>query len=223
MLALLALAGGRPVMVREIVESLWGSRPPRTAANVVQTYVKRLRRVLEPHRPLRTPSEVLPRIHDGYALAGGPDTVDVWRYRQLVGQARDARQSSDHHRVLRLLSDALALWKAPPGGDLPGVSHDHLLPVAEEHSTVVGWYAEAALACSAAAEALPVVAQAAAARPFDEPLHAHLVRIYHALGRRGDAVRAYQDSRQRLQDDLGFDPGPDLCAAYQELLRGQRP
>jgi DNA-binding SARP family transcriptional activator len=221
-LALLAVAGGQPVPVPEIVEALWEARPPRSAANVVQTYLKRLRRILEPHRPARGPSRLLPAVNGGYALRAGPDVVDLWQFRKLARLAGEARRGGEHGRVVTLLTDALRLWQGPPGGDQ--LSHHHRLrATAEEHGTAVGWFAEAALVTGTAAEALPVVAQSAAGRPFDEPLHAHLIRLYHAAGRRSDAVRVYQGSWQRLRDELGLNPGPELTRAYRELLEDQRP
>ncbi|MEU8352107.1 winged helix-turn-helix domain-containing protein, partial [Streptomyces sp. NPDC048845] len=58
-LGLLLLAGGRPLSRAELADTLWGDRQPRSAANLIQTYVKRLRHLLEPGRPSRTASTVL--------------------------------------------------------------------------------------------------------------------------------------------------------------------
>jgi DNA-binding SARP family transcriptional activator len=218
-LTLLAVADGQPIPVQEIVEALWEGTPPRSAANVVQTYLKRLRRVLEPHRPPRGASQVLPAANSGYALRADTDTVDLWRFRHLSRLAAEARRAGDHQRVVSLLTEALALWKGPPGNGNPVLSHHHRIrAVVEEHGTVVSWFAETSLTTGSAAEALPIVTQSSAARPFDEPLHAHLMRLYHAAGRRSDAVQVYQDCQRRLREELGLDPGPELTAAYRDLL-----
>src|SRR3954469_2680918 len=51
-LGLLALAGGRPLSRAELVDGVWcGRSPPPTAVNILQTHVKRLRRLLDPDRP----------------------------------------------------------------------------------------------------------------------------------------------------------------------------
>jgi DNA-binding SARP family transcriptional activator len=44
LLARLALDGGRPVAVSELVDDLWGDAPPDGAANALQALVSRLRR-----------------------------------------------------------------------------------------------------------------------------------------------------------------------------------
>lgn len=218
-LALLAVAEGQPVPAQEIIDLLWQSRPPRSAVNIVQTYLKRLRRVLEPHRPARGASRMLPTVDGGYALRAEPQAVDLWRFRQLVRLARQAHRAADHRRVVTLLTEALGLWNGPPGGDLMTLSPHHRLgAVAEEHAGAVGWFAESSVITGAVAAAIPVIAQVAAARPFDEPLQANLIRLYGAAGRRSDAVRIFHTSRKRLRDELGLDPGPALAEAYRELL-----
>jgi DNA-binding SARP family transcriptional activator len=218
-LTLLAIAGGQPLSVQEIVDGLWDRDPPRSAANVVQTYVKRLRKVLEPDRPPRSPSQALPAVNSGYALRVESGAVDLWRFRHLVRLAGDARRACAHEQVVSLLREALDLWKGAPGDGNPALTHHHRIrAVVEEYGTVAGWFAETALIIGAAAEAVPVVAEVAAARPFDEPLHANLMRLYQAAGRRSYAVQVYRDCQGRLRDELGLDPGPELTMAYRELL-----
>jgi DNA-binding SARP family transcriptional activator len=223
-LALLAVAAGRPVPTAEIVAALWEEHPPRTAANVVQTYLRRLRRVLEPGRPAHGPSRVLPSVGDGYALLVDPSALDLARFRLLTRRADAARRTADHQQVVGLLTDALALWQGPPGSDLRVLAGNHRLrAVVEEHRAAVGWLAQTSLATGTAVETLPVVAPAAGARPLDESLQADLIRLYHAAGRRCDAVRTFLETRRRLRDEFGFDPGPELAGAYRELLRGAGP
>lgn len=223
-LALLAIADGQPVPLHEIMEALWDGTPPPSAVNVVQTYLKRLRQLLERDRRPRTPSQVLPRVNGGYALRAPIEAVDLWQFRDLVRGARQARHAGDQPHALALLSEALELWKGPPAGDLPPLAqHRRVQAAFEEHGAVIGWYAELSLDTGAVAEALPLVEQSAATRPFDEPLHAALMRLYQAVGRRSEAVRVYQRNRQRLSDELGLDPGPELTAAYRELLGEQQP
>ncbi|MEU4427126.1 winged helix-turn-helix domain-containing protein, partial [Actinoplanes sp. NPDC024001] len=85
---LLALAAGHPVSRRDLVDALWPHAAPRTATNVLQTYVKHLRRAVEPYRPARSRSAVLPAVGDGYALQVDDSAVDVLRFRELAGTAR---------------------------------------------------------------------------------------------------------------------------------------
>src|SRR2546421_10692647 len=80
-LALLALAAGRPVSRTDLVDTLWRDAPPRRAANVIQTYVKGLRQALEPGRPARDPSGTPGTRGDGDALRIPPGQGDPPRVR----------------------------------------------------------------------------------------------------------------------------------------------
>lgn len=52
-LAALLLRRGRPVMLGELLDAVWGEEPPTAAVSVVRTYVSRLRKGLEPGRDSR--------------------------------------------------------------------------------------------------------------------------------------------------------------------------
>jgi DNA-binding SARP family transcriptional activator len=106
-LGLLAMAGGQPLGRPELVDALWGDRPPPSAANIIQTHVKHLRRLLEPDRASRSQSTRLPRIGDGYALLVTPDNLDLLRFRRLLAEATTAQQRGDLRGAAELCTDAL--------------------------------------------------------------------------------------------------------------------
>jgi tetratricopeptide (TPR) repeat protein len=215
---LLALAGGQPVPRAELVDALWGERPPASSTNVIQTHVKRLRAVLEPDRLPRTPSPLLPAAGDGYALHAPPDDVDLVRFRRLVAAA--AGQRADPRRAADLLAEAVGLWQAQPLADIRMLAaHPKVLALSEERWNAVARYGEAMIVVGAAEDALPALEEAAAAQPLDETPHARLIRAYAAAGRRARAFAAYEEIRQRLVDELGVDPGPELAEAHASLLR----
>jgi len=58
--------------------------------------------------------------------------------------------------------------------------------------------------------------------PLQESVHRTLMRLYAALGRRGTALRQYQQCVNVLQRDLGVEPEAETKQLYQEILR-QRP
>jgi hypothetical protein len=49
------------------------------------------------------------------------------------------------------------------------------------------------------------------------------MRALHAAGRGAEALDRYTVVRQRLADELGTDPGPDLRALHGAMLRGELP
>src|SRR5258706_7175503 len=90
LLAMLAVRASRPVGRDELIDGIWGSDPPATAANCVHSYVARLRLVLEPGRAAHAPSSVLASAGPGYALRPGAGEVHA----QSV--ARDLRPARAH-------------------------------------------------------------------------------------------------------------------------------
>ncbi len=227
-LALLAVSRGQQLPYAGLADALWGERPPASASNVIQTHIKHLRRVLEPGRPSRAASTVLPRLGDGYALRVPHDAIDLLRFRTLVAAAENARRNDgtgeagpDDGRVraAALLSDALALWQEPPLADLPALAaHPTVVALAGERRGVLAQYGDAMLAAGKGADVLALLEEAATAQPLDEDAQARLVRAYEAVGRRDRAVAVYLRSRRRLADELGVDPGPELSRAYTAVL-----
>src|SRR3954447_8540105 len=107
-LAVLLLNEGRQVSSADLVDALWGTEPPRSATQVVRTYVSRLRRVLD---------GVIESAGDGYALPlRGADVdaeLDAEQFHRLVMSAQEAR-GHDLDGAARLLRSALDLWRGEP-------------------------------------------------------------------------------------------------------------
>ncbi|WP_170318794.1 AfsR/SARP family transcriptional regulator, partial [Allorhizocola rhizosphaerae] len=203
-LGLLALACGQPLGRNEIAAGLWPDRrPPASAANVIQTYVKNLRRVLEPGRARRAASTVLRQIGDGYALYA---PTDLLRFRTL--------SNADS------LEEALALWQGPPLADVPVLAaHPRVLALVDERHAALARYGELMLNSGRAAEGLSALEEAAEAQPLNEAWQALLIRAYQAAGRRSQAFAIFHEVRRRLVDELGVDPGLELMQAHASLLR----
>jgi tetratricopeptide (TPR) repeat protein len=218
-LGLLVLAGGEAVANHELADALWGDQPPRSAVNVLQTHVKHLRRLLEPDRPPRSSSEILPHVGDGYAVRWDAVDIDLLRVRRLVAESNDAHRNGDTARVAELLGEALRLWRGRPLADIPFLAtHPKVVSLVAERREVLARYGDAMIAIGAAADALADVAEAAADQPLDESAQARLIRTYHAVGQRAKAFQTYHEVRDRLVEELGVDPGPELLAAHAALL-----
>ncbi|GGQ82844.1 XRE family transcriptional regulator [Couchioplanes caeruleus subsp. azureus] len=212
-LGLLLLAEGQPVSRSALIHALWEDKPPDSAVNILQTRIKHLRRHLEPRRPARQPSELIPLAGDGYRLNAPPGSVDLAEFRRLVrlaGQAHDDRR----------LGEALRLWRhSEPFADVPVLGrHPAVIALAEERRSALTRYAAAMLADGHADRAVRLLAEAAAASPLDETGQARLIRAYQAAGRRAQAFDTYHAVRKRLAEELGVDPGPELSAAHEALL-----
>ncbi|OLF12526.1 AfsR/SARP family transcriptional regulator [Actinophytocola xanthii] len=218
-LAALAVDAGRPVPVPVLVDRVWGTAAPQRARRTLHTHLTRIRRLLE--RTGTSEGEAAPVVRrgGGYALEIDPARVDLHRYRDLVEQARDP--ACPQRRRLSLLREARGLWRGEPLSGLPGAwaarTRDAWL---REHlDTVVAW-ARAELEIGNAVGVVEPLSRLLAEHPLVESLTATVMRALHAAGRQAEALERYGETRQRLVDELGVEPGDELRRTHLAILRG---
>ncbi len=91
--------------------------------------------------------------------------------------------------------------------------------IEHEYVSVVCEAAAASLRCDRAGAVLLALRHAVERNPLDEALLAHLLLVLAADGKQAEAMALYQEMRLRLADELGVDPGTELRAAYDRILR----
>src|SRR2546429_630536 len=79
--ARLAMAPNVAVRRQELVDLLWGDAAPASATNLVQTYVARLRRLLQSRGSATGGATVVRLVPGGYRLTVDTDQLDLLRFR----------------------------------------------------------------------------------------------------------------------------------------------
>ncbi len=208
-LARLALSPQSAVSREELIDLLWGNNVPPSAVNLVQTYVSRLRKVLD--QP-----EMLVNVAGGYRLRLGPDHLDAADFRDVLQAARAAVQRRD---AMALLDKALDLWRGDPLSDIGELQSDpRIAALHDDRVDAVIVYADLAQRLSSQESALPRLRDAAQRYPLHEPLQARFIAALAATGRQATAVETFRAVRERLADELGMDPGPELSQTYDDVL-----
>ncbi|MEV1175787.1 BTAD domain-containing putative transcriptional regulator [Nonomuraea sp. NPDC049784] len=220
LLALLLADAGRAVTLEEIVDVLWRRDPPASAVNIAQRYVGKLRRLLDPELPPRSEGTLLIRGGGGYRLEAAPDGVDLLVFRRSVEQARQADEAGEAELCVRLLVEALDLWRGPVAANVEVDVRTQPMFVAleREYVSAVRQAADVALRAGSAGRAVAAVQRAAEAYPLDESLQARLIRMLAAAGQQAAAFAVFHALRDRLAGELGVDPGPEVCAAHAAVL-----
>jgi DNA-binding SARP family transcriptional activator len=206
-LALLLLDANRVVSVDRLVAGVWGHAPPSSALASLQNHLGRLRKELG-ERLVTQPPGYLLRVADG--------ELDLDRFLRLVDDARGAEPALAAER----LSDALALWRGAPLGDLAGEPVAGAATHLEElRSTALEDRIDADLALGRHAALVSELEQLVALEPYRERLRRQLIVALYRSGRQADALEAYADARRSFVDELGTEPGRDLQEVQRAVLR----
>ncbi|WP_412798008.1 BTAD domain-containing putative transcriptional regulator [Streptomyces sp. MS19] len=212
-LAALLLRAPRPVSAERIIATVWGADGPTPSVNLIQKYVSGLRRCLPATAPITLTTA-------GYAIdpRGG---FDLWEFEELLAAARSFKNEDKPARAAEALTRATALWRGPLAEDTmgPGIEleRDRLAEqqlIALEESHALG------LDLGHGPEHVPELVRLAAEHPQREHLHGLLMRALARSGRQIEALNVYARIRQRLAEEYGTDPGPELRAAHQLVLSG---
>ncbi|WP_216589249.1 BTAD domain-containing putative transcriptional regulator [Streptomyces brasiliscabiei] len=220
LLALLGLHPGTAVPQDEIVDTLWDGRPPASSLNLVHTYVARLRRLLTPAtHPADRPGGVLRRTRTGYVLDLDEQDSDAARFTSLASLPEDANEAYAQ------AESALRLWRGAVLQDMPSRLREHPLAVTltRLRLTMLQAYADSALARGTTENALHELRRAADLEPLHEGVHARLMLALAASGEQAAALSLYTVLRDRLDDQLGVRPGPELTDAHLRVLRRDLP
>ncbi|MCX4666020.1 winged helix-turn-helix domain-containing protein [Streptomyces sp. NBC_01381] len=214
LLAALALNPHRTVPAETLIAEVWASDdPPADAPAALQALIGRLRRAIGKDAIASTPG--------GYRLTATPEDIDLHRFERLVREGKQALARHDPAAASRTLREALALWRHPALADLPdrsAATRPEALLAEATRARV-----EADLLLGHASDVVPELKELTTVQPYDEPLHALLIRALRDAGRGADALAAYENARRTLAEGLGADPGPELRALYVELLDGGTP
>ncbi|MCI3223294.1 BTAD domain-containing putative transcriptional regulator [Streptomyces sp. NP-1717] len=219
LLAHLLVSPGRAVPVARLVDGLWGEALPDDPANTVQGKVSQLRRALERAEPGGRDLVVSGAGASGYLLRSGPGAVDAERFTALLDRARAEavpRTKAD------LLSEALGLWRGEAFADFAGepFALAEIARLEEARLTTLEEQAEIRLALGGEhAKLAGELGGLVAAHPLRERLRAVRIRALYGAGRQTEALESYEDLRRRLSDELGLEPGRELAALQQAVLR----
>jgi len=218
-LAVLALQAGRAVGRQQMIDAVWGETPPRNAVNLIQRHVSGLRRVLEPHRPGRTPSGLLTWTDAGYVLSLPTGALDLDNFEREVARARAELAAGSLQEAAAALHSALGLWRGPVCDGLSSpfldVQADRL---AESRVNVLEDRIELDLETGRHTDLIVELRDLVAEHPVRERLRGLLMLALYQTGRQADALAAFRDARRYLQDELGVEPSAPLQKLHQQIL-----
>ncbi|MGP9017711.1 AfsR/SARP family transcriptional regulator [Streptomyces sp. BR1] len=224
-LALLALHANRVVPVPMIMEELWGYDLPRSAPTTLQTYIMRLRRVIDASvagRPCPPAKDILVFRHDGYCLCMPDGTVDAIEYDRLAARGQRMFEAGDDERAVEVFRQALGLWY---GAALAGIRSGPLLEIErarleESRLGVLERCIDAELCLGRHADLLAELSVLTARHTLHEGLYGQRMIALYRSGRSAEALVTFAQLRNRLVEELGLDPSPRLQRLQRAVLSG---
>ncbi len=212
LLAALVAADGRSRPVDALVEAVWGEAPPVSARKLLQVYVSALRRALPPGASVVTE-------FGGYRLSLEGARLDASRFEELAGEST-AVAGENPSLSVSIAERALGLWRGPAYGDLayedflggePGRLEELRLALIETRIASV-------LHLNRPEEVLAETTALAGSNPLRERAQALAMRALYQAGRQSEALEVYAVFRNRLDEELGLQPGPELRDLQRQIL-----
>jgi LuxR family transcriptional regulator, maltose regulon positive regulatory protein len=212
LLALLALQRGQPVSADRLIDALWGDGQAANPANALQAQIGQLRRTLGPAAILTTEA--------GYALAAGPDEVDVVRFEQLVAKGQRLAADGEMEPASAALGEALRLRRGEPLAEFIYASFFDAERAHLDELTLVAIESRAGadLGLGRHGELAGELEARCRKHPLRERLWELFILALYRSGRQAEALGAYAEVRDRLAGELGIDPGPALRELQARIL-----
>src|SRR3954468_23531787 len=217
--AYLVLNRDRPVRRDELVDALWsGNGQPSSGDALLRPPLSRLRKALGPGRLEGRTELTLVLPDDAW--------IDWEAAHDALARTREALGAGDHRTAWEKANQAAEIAGR---GLLPGLEADWIDERRRELADLRVEALEAAASAGAALGGADLAGAERAARaaveaaPFRESARAALMEVLRAGGNVAEALRAYEDLRTMLRDELGATPSPRVMALHERLLRDDEP
>ena len=212
-LAVLATRPGHPVAPDRIADALWGDTPPPTAGKVLQGCIARLRKSMG--------KEAIETSTQGYALTLASDEIDSMQFELLVTRGRELLTLGESDRAAYLLTQGLSLWRGEAFADVESwpPAADEAKRLGELRLEAQELRVDAHLRAGRHEEVLAQAQALVRAAPLRERRWSLLALAQYQSGAQGEALRTIHQLKSVLARQLGIDPGHEVVALEQAILR----
>ena len=217
LLAHLTLNEGRPVSTRRLRADLWPEAKPKNPAHALQEHVSRLRTTTGLKIDLAGAA--------GYRIEAATFISDVREFTRVVADARASLDAREYGNAIELFEVALDMWRGEPLEGLGAVDglRSHVLQLQQERRRAASDRFEAYLQGGRAGEIIGELGAAVQEDPLHERTWYQLIAAHHYVGRRTDALLAFDQARENFIETLGVGPSPRLRELHAEILESLPP
>jgi DNA-binding SARP family transcriptional activator len=209
LLALLLVRANWVVAADRLIDDLWDGAPPSSALTTLQTYVSQLRKLGVTSLRTRPP---------GYVLEVDPDALDATRFERVMAEV--VEHDDDPGWVAARLGAALGWWRGPALVDFADSAWAQLEATRLESLRLdaLGDLFDARLALGQHRALVSKLETLVASHAFYERFWSQLMLALYRSDRQADALRAYQQIRRHLGEELGIAPSVELVRLEEAIL-----
>ena len=225
LLKMLITERSRPIATDRLIETLWPTSTVKAGSTTLRSAINALRKVLEPNRRNRAPSQYVHTQRPGYVFRAHEDIwLDVDAFEESLDEAAtaasdDSSSAQERHHLEAaialykddyLTSDPYADWTQQERERLRERYFDALLRLSMVQAQE-GNYAAAIASCR----------RILARDEVRENAYQMLMRYQAESGDSAAALITYERCRTILADELGADPSPLTQQWHQRILNGE--
>jgi predicted ATPase/DNA-binding SARP family transcriptional activator len=211
LVASLLLNPGGWVSTDALIDRMWGERPPGTARDTLHVHLSAVRR--------RIP-DLIASGSDGYLLDLADQEFDVTEFSRIAVEAAADLERGRFREATELAEQGLALWRGVPYHELDEVDSARIerSRLIETSTSISITLARGLMLQGRVSESIVHLRGMVAEHPFNEAMWEELIQAYYLAGRQVDALRAYDEAKTVLGEELGLEPGPRLRALEEKVL-----
>lgn len=223
-LALLSVWAGQLVPVPALIEELWGPvGEPRSATQLVQTYIMRLRQRMDEAMAAAgggDAKQTLITRPGGYTLDVSLDDVDVHQFQGYAHSGERMMETGNFEAASDLLGKALDIWRGPAlidvrAGCRLSVEIERLK---QNRLAVLESRIDADMHLGRHHKLLGELAELTALYPLHERLCEQYMTALFASGCKWKALEVFRRLRQRLVEELGVEPSLSVQHVQRAIL-----
>jgi len=222
-LAALVHTQSEPISVDTLMDRVWNGDPPPTAMDTLHSYLSRIRRRLR-----RAVGDELARIERPsprlYQLRADPEDIDLLRQQRLRADASSAAARGDRELAIGLLRTTETLWRGEPLTEFA----DNIWALSvrsrlvEEHRRVREERIGLEMQLGRHADLIGELQEIASQNPFAQRAIGSLMLALYRSGRHDEALALYRETRGRLRESQGIEPGKELQDLHLRMLEQDR-
>ena len=214
-LSALLLHANNEVQIDRLIRFVWDAQPPTTAQTTLQSYIYRLRQLLQP-----LPGVELKTSIDSYMLSVGYADTDLWYFRKEVERAREQAILGELADAVADFRTAIAVWRGNALAGVPGETIQQEARILEgERIAAYEELFSTEMLLGHNRQIVPQLHKVVSVYPLHEVFRAQLMLALYASGRQAEALQNYTIMRRRLTENFGIEPGRELQDLHNAILR----